>query len=144
MKVSVKTLIIVLSSIFLLGSCSSDSTKTEEFDINIRMKNDPGKINPMVGNPTTESTEINSLIFLPLAHYDPGNFELTPILIKEMPLGRSLDNGGIAYDYEFLPDAVWNDGSPITAKDYLFTIKLAMNPGVDAASWRGGLQMMSL
>lgn len=137
MKVSIKTLFIGLSSILLWASCSSDSSETEEFNINIRMKNDPGKINPLVGNPTVESTEINSLIFLPLAHYDPENFELSPILIKEVPKGRSLENGGVAYDFEILPDAVWDNGSPITSKDYLFTMKVAMNPNVDAAAWRG-------
>lgn len=139
MKSIVKTVIFVFSCIFLLDSCKTDQIEKvqQDFNVNIRMKNDPSRINPVVGNPTVESTEINSLVFLPMAHYDPITFELSPVMVKSMPEGRSLENGGIVYDYEILEDAKWDDGLPITAEDYLFTMKVAMNPGVDAASWRG-------
>ena len=34
-------------------------------------------------------------------------------------------------------EAVWEDGQPITAEDFLFTIKAAMNPHSLANAWRG-------
>ncbi|GLR18624.1 peptide-binding protein [Portibacter lacus] len=118
-------------------SCQTEEKPIQDFSLNIRLANDPGRVNPMVGNPTDESNQVNSLIFLPLAHYDPITYEMSPVLIKEVPDAKVMEDGTIVYDYEFLEDAVWDDGKPITAEDYLFTMKVAMNPKVDAVSWRG-------
>lgn len=37
------------------------------------------------------------------------------------------------YTFEILDEAVWDDGSPITAKDYEFTLKACLNPHVGTA-----------
>ncbi len=125
-------------------SCQSDEKVQQDFTINVHLKSDPARINPMVGNPTTESTEINTLLFQTLAHYDPISYDLSPVLIKEIVPGREITEGdqigGIIYDYEILEEAVWDDGTPITGEDYLFTLKVAKNPSIDAASWRGLLK----
>ncbi len=135
------------SLIMIFGSCKSDQTSQSDFDISIRMNNLPQKLNPLVGTPTTESTEINALIFLPLADYDPITYEMSPLLIKELSQGQKINEGpfagGIKYEYEILPDAVWDDGTQITAEDYMFTIKIAKNPNVDASAWRGILKDIS-
>jgi peptide/nickel transport system substrate-binding protein len=55
---------------------------------------------------------------------------LVPTLITEVP---SLENGLLAEDYstvtyKLLPDVVWSDGEPFTAKDVKFTYDWIMNP----------------
>ena len=47
--------------------------------------------------------------------------------------------GGLSFSYEMRPEARWENGDPVTAHDYLFTLKAVMNPKVAAASWRGFL-----
>jgi peptide/nickel transport system substrate-binding protein len=55
---------------------------------------------------------------------------LVPMLITEVP---TIDNGMLAADltsvtYSLLPDVVWSDGEPFTAKDVEFTYKWIMEP----------------
>jgi len=44
--------------------------------------------------------------------------------------------GGLSYDFEIRPEALWDNGSPITAYDYLFTIKTINNPKVSCPGLR--------
>ncbi len=51
-----------------------------------------------------------------------GNYAVQPVLAEE----PTLDNGGITQDpftitFKINPDAVWDDGSPITSEDFAFT-----------------------
>ncbi len=133
-----KYFISLSSLLFLLLSCGPEAEPVQEdFNVNIRMKSDPGRLNPMVGTATIQSTAINGLLFLTLAHYDPISFELSPVLVKEVPEAEVAEDGSISYSYEIVEEAVWDDGTPVTGEDYLFTLKLALNPSVDAPSWRG-------
>jgi len=55
---------------------------------------------------------------------------LVPTLITEVP---SIENGLLAEDfstvtYKLLPDVVWSDGEPFTARDVKFTFDWVMNP----------------
>lgn len=79
-----------------------------------------------------ESIQILYQIFLPLADFDPVTYELTPVLIKEVPkiteITEGENNGLVSYEYEIREEATWADGSPVTGKDYLFTIKAMHNP----------------
>lgn len=144
MKISIFKFAFILTILTLIYSCSPDVQQNEDFNITVRFRSDPAKLNPILGNATVESTELNNLIFLPLGHYDPESLELEPVLAKSLNPSMEITEGpyagGIAFDYEILEDAVWDDGSPVTGEDYLFTIKLAKNPAVDAAAWRGILQ----
>ena len=51
-----------------------------------------------------------------------GTYKVTALLAEE----PTLDNGDITQDpftikFKINPDAVWDDGSPITSKDFEFT-----------------------
>ena len=132
-------------SLILFFSCTPDANvENEDFNINIRLSTDPNGVNPMIGNPTVQKTEIITNLYLPLAHYDPITYDLSPVMIKELKPGIQITEGeyagGKIFEYEILEDATWDDGTPITGEDYLFTLKAAKNPEVDAAAWRGILQ----
>lgn len=135
---------LLISVLFVFGACEEEQSTAQDFTINVRLRTDPGRLNPMVGTPTSESTELNGLVFLPLANYDPVSYELSPILVEEITQGEKIAEGefkdGFRYTYTILEDAVWDDGLPVTAEDYLFTLKVAKNPEVDAVAWRGILK----
>ena len=108
-----------------LFSCKTDRNN-EDNTIHIRLKKDPERINPLLfPNPT--SREIYQYIHLPLADLDPDDLELSPILIDKIPVEMAIDTGkykgGVYFDITILPEAKWDNGSPITAEDYLFTLK---------------------
>ena len=57
-----------------------------------------------------------------------GNYKVTPLLAEE----PTLDNGGITQNpftitFKINPAAVWDDGSPITSKDFEFTWKSTLD-----------------
>lgn len=130
-----------LLSLFLLVSllsCKKDKTKDDN-TIHIRLKKDPERINPLLfPNPT--SREIYQYIHLPLADFDPDDLELSPILIDKIPTEMGIDTGkykgGVYFDISILPEAKWDNGNPITAEDYIFTIKAINLPLSNAAKYR--------
>ena len=84
---------------------------------------------------------VENLIFYPLAEYNPVSLKLEPLLIKKIPELEHIEEGEYTgmfqFEYEIMEEASWEDGSPVTAYDYLFTLKTAFNPRVNASSWRG-------
>lgn len=121
-----------------LFSCGNDGTNDASV-IHIRLKKDPERVNPLLfPNPTAR--EIYQYLHLPLADFDPNTLELVPLLIKELPQSVSIDtgkySGGVAFDLEMNEKARWDNGSPITAADYIFTIKSIMHPLTGAGKYR--------
>ena len=128
-----------------LFSCKTDRNN-EDNTIHIRLKKDPERINPLLfPNPT--SREIYQYIHLPLADLDPDDLELSPILIDKIPVEMSIDTGkykgGVYFDITILPEAKWDNGSPITAEDYLFTLKAINLPISNAGKTREITQNIS-
>lgn len=138
------TLIVILFSISFLG-CKTDKTDTSH-DIHIRLKKDPERLNPLVF-PSPTSREVYQYIHTPLADFDPISLELSPLLIKEIPQEMAIDTGkyagGIYFDIEIKPEARWDDGSEITAHDYVFTLKSINLPLTEATKYREFAQNIS-
>lgn len=133
--IKVSLLAIIVSFIF---ACKTDP-KIQENVIHIRIKKDPERINPLIfPNPTAR--EIYQYIHLPMADYDPNTLTLSPLLIKEIPTEMAIDTGkykgGIAFDIEFIAEAKWDNGAPITGDDFLFTLKAINLPSTNAGKYR--------
>lgn len=91
--------------------------------------------------------QIAGLIMLPAAEFDPMTLQLSPLLITTIPQAEDLTEGnhkgGQLFKMQFRPEATWDDGSPVTANDYLFTVKSVFNPYVTASTLRGFLSYLS-
>lgn len=126
-----------------IASCAVDKVKEDNTSLNIRISSDADRLNPLLTN-SPVSREVNNLIFLTCADFDPESYELTPVLIEAISEGTAITDGPLAggrrFDLKFRQKASWDDGSPITAEDYLFTLKIVKNPSVNAAIWRGYLE----
>lgn len=134
------TLLFSIISILLIG-CKSDPQSNqrahnEDFRINVRIKADPNRLNPIFAHGTTDARKVYPYIFQPLGEYSPETFDLAPILAVEVPEVEIIKDGnykdGQRIVFEILPDAVWDDGTPITAEDYIFTLKTILHPKVNA------------
>jgi peptide/nickel transport system substrate-binding protein len=127
--------VLVAASFFSCGNEALQDSST----IHVRLKKDPERINPLLfPNPTAR--EVYQYLHLPLADFDPNTLELEPLLIKEIPKPIQIDtgkySGGIAFDIEMHEKATWDNGSPITAADYSFTLKSIMHPLTGAGKYR--------
>lgn len=135
------------SLLFLFLSLLFFSCKNEMHDIDdtihIRIEKDPERLHPLIF-PNPLAREIYQYIFLPLADFNRETLELEPLLIKELPEKQIITegpySGGVRFDIEILPEAVWENGSPITAKDYIFTLKAIRLPLNNTSRYRDVLQ----
>jgi ABC-type transport system substrate-binding protein len=118
--------------------CTNDP-KTEDV-LRIRTDAEATILNPYMPSPGY-SRYVSAQIFQTLAAVDPVTFEMQPVLITKIPEVYSVKDGPFqgkfAYDFEFRPEAKWDNDVPITAQDLIFTLKLILNPYLPTQPWRG-------
>jgi ABC-type transport system substrate-binding protein len=103
-------------------------------EVYIRMDSAPVSLNPFMAKGHSPSTYVLEETFQSLAAVDPKTMELQPFLIKSIPSVRIVQDGArkgqYAYDFEIIPEASWDNGTPVTANDVAFTFKLIFLPGL--------------
>lgn len=142
MNFSSKLLTLVLvTTIFCIG-CGSDpkpTVETTEVDykhtdntVRFRLPADARYMNP--GYMRGYEFIVLEYIFPYLMDFDSKTGKMSPVLIKSMPTNEPITEGpnagGQAITFEFLEEAVWDDGKPVTGHDYAFTIRALFNPKV--------------
>jgi ABC-type transport system substrate-binding protein len=106
-----------------------------------RLPAEPDNLNPCLAT-NTYSRAIYEQLFLNLLQFNPDDLVLTPELAKSRPeILETTD--GVAYTFEILEAAKWDNGSPITARDFAFTLKAILNPKVNAAQVRSYLEFIT-
>lgn len=120
--------------IVLCSSCQMDK-KEDNFILRIRLREDVDCLHPIMSR-TSSSAQIESLIMPPIIEFSLDKIELSPLLLVDLPKITSSNDSIITYEYDILPEAKWDDGSPITSSDYAFTIKAALNPFIKNSDWR--------
>lgn len=141
----------------MLSGCQADGTKGDNAKRNIdfkrkdntvyaRLPAEPDRLNPVLAT-STYSRVVNEQLFLNLLHFNPSTLQLEPQLAKAAPQSRDITEGpnagGVAYTFEILDEAVWDNGTPITGADVAFTLKAILNPKVNAAHFRAYLEFVS-
>lgn len=100
---------------------------------------DPDKLNPVISS-SANATYIYNNIFQSLLSIDFESLEPVGQLAVGRPQITTIEDGeykgGMSLTYEIRPEATWDNGTPITAEDYIFTIKSIKNPLVEAANIR--------
>ncbi len=143
--------LLILSAFFSLllffSSCVTTPKEDQVIDntVHIRLQADPGGLNHYL--PSSGYTpEVTTLLFSPLMTFDPENLQLTPLIIKGRPMVSTIQEGpwagGESYTFEILDEAKWDNGSPILASDYVFTLKTLFNPKVPTAPYRGYFNLL--
>jgi len=105
----------------------------------IRLRAEPGTLNPLTMT-DNYATQVASQIFLPLITVDPQTYAYLPVLAKARPTVEEITEGplagGMAYTFELHEEAVWDNGTPVTGNDYIFSLKAVLNPLVNAQRLR--------
>lgn len=100
--------------------------------VRIYHASDPDRLHPYNAR-NAYATFIKENIYMYLYDYDAQTLEHVPTLAKGAP---EISADHLSYTYEIRPEATWDDGSPITAKDYEFSVKAAKLPLTDNAHQR--------
>ena len=137
---------VALSALFLFA-CKNDpkTTRVEPENkagntVNVRMDAAVSTLNIYL---TTSgySRYVAMRIFQSLADIDPKTLEMKPVMIKSLPTIRQVTEGpyagSLAYDFEILDEAKWDNGSPVTGKDVEFSLKIIFHPGLPTEPYRG-------
>ncbi len=148
--------ILLVVLLLAFSACRTDNTsqadqESVDFTLQgnvayIRLAAEPDRLNPLL---TTSgySRTIYELIFQPLLVQNPETFELDPLLTTSRPTITPITDGpnagGSAYAFELHEAAVWDDGSPVTGDDFVFTLKALFNPKVNADAYRSYLNMVT-
>jgi peptide/nickel transport system substrate-binding protein len=127
---------------FLLGlifyQCKPDIKPTGV--LNIRTNVTPKTMDP-IGSVSSATLNVAGRIFFSLLGPNTKTLEPEPILAKKVPVVRQVTEGPhkgeSAFDFEILDEAVWDNGTPVTANDLLFTLKLVFHPGLPTKAWQG-------
>ena len=94
------------------------------------------RLNPVLDVRNPPDHDVDRLIFSGLVQFDS-----TGRPIPDLAQGWVVSDGGKTYTVAIRPDAVWQDGYPVTAKDVVFTFGLIQEDGYPgpadlAALWR--------
>ncbi len=115
-------------------------------EVLVRIDAAPVNLNTFMNGGHGPSSFISSKILLQLADLDPKTLELQPMLVTSIPTVREVMDGPrkgqFAYDFEIIPEAVWDNGSPLTANDVAFTCKIVFHPELPA-DYRGFWNQLS-
>ena len=103
-------------------------------------------LNP-VATSDANATYVELNIFAQLLNTDFKTLKPRPWLAVARPEIKEINDGeyknGMSLTYEIRPEATWDDGSPVLASDYLFTIKAVKNPKTSCASLRPYLEFIN-
>ncbi|TNE49825.1 MAG: hypothetical protein EP344_17770 [Bacteroidetes bacterium] len=151
MKIQNKqTLLLLLAAMTLLlfqAACGSDAESAcgkvefrKENTVTVRMEAAATSLNPILPGPGYNRYAAAN-IFQTLANVEPKTLEMVPILIKKIPevytMAEGPYQGLLAYDFEIYDEAKWDDGSPVTANDFLFSLKIIHHPSLPLGEWLG-------
>lgn len=123
------------------GDSSGDKCNLFEYSqentVNIRLGGAATSLNPLTYK-TGFDPYVFGQIFQCLALVEPQTMELVPLMIKKVPVVRTENTGpfagALAYDFEIYENAQWDNGSPITAHDVIFTLKMLFHPKLASAA----------
>lgn len=149
----IRTLPVLLVLVILLSACKNNS-KTDPTtapwnrtanEVIMRVDDEPDRLNPLLST-SGYATQINDQIFQYLLNLDPISLTLIPQLAEARPSIEEINEGpfkgGMKYTFEIQPAAKWDDGTPVTAKDYIFGIKAVMIPTMSTQRIRPYLEII--
>lgn len=115
-------------------------------EVFIRLDSAPISFNPFLNGGHAPSTYVSRQTIQTLGDLDPKTLKMEPMLITSIPTVREVKEGSrkgqLAYDFEIIPEAVWDNGSPVTANDIAFSFKLVFLPSFPT-SFQGYLMQLS-
>ena len=112
-----------------------NTTETTEFKVNIGLDYAPTVLNPLSFVDNNGEVLLRQ-VFQSLTALHPVTLEPIPVLAQNLPLVFKNDAGEVCLQYKIRPEATWNSGRAIVARDVEFTLKALRCPRVDQEGTR--------
>ncbi len=127
MKKRVTTLAsLLLALTFVLTGCSTGTKDAERKVIRTNNSSEPGSLDPALAQGTHESWVLNH-IFQGLMDYSEDGK-----IIPGVAESYELAGDSVTYTFKLRKDVKWSNGDPVTAEDFEFSWKRALDPKLAA------------
>jgi len=152
---TLKNITLSICAFSLLIACdtsnNNNNTNDSEEDnggspvVTIHELDDPDGMNPLATS-AANAEYIQNNIFCKLLKYDQSTLKLVPQLAAKRPEITALEEGpyagGMSLTYEIHPEAMWDNGTPVTGEDVVFSYKAVKNPKTNSAQLRPYIQFI--
>jgi len=115
--------ILLIATSYLLVSGAIQFIKTQTGKITIGIVGTPGIINPLYSSANSVDESLVKLFYRSLITFNENSLP-----IGDLAESWELSDGGKTYIITLVNDAFWEDGTPITAADVIFTYNLIQSP----------------
>ena len=121
---------ILVASIIMMTACKGGKGdgKVYKDQVVVHELSDAEGLNPITTSDVS-ATSIKRYIYQSLLDYDFVTLKPVPVLAKSLPEVVNTGNG-MEITYEIRPEATWDNGTPVTVEDFIFSLKLAKVPKV--------------
>ena len=116
-------IILITIAVFSLGSCVEKRDLSHNTVI-AHIASNPDGLHPFNDNSANRSYIFN-YTQKTLVAMDVEKLEIVPTLVKSMP---EVSEDGLEYTYELIDGVKWDDGTPFTVDDVIFTTKIQLSP----------------
>jgi peptide/nickel transport system substrate-binding protein len=131
MRISAKFLAAVSCVILVAFSINSCGTYTpQKNEVRIHELSDADMLNPFCYTDAGAGFMLQN-IFQSLLAIDFKTLEVIPVLAESRPLVEKDSTGKLRITYKIRPEAVWDNGTPVTGNDVAFSVKVLKNPKVN-------------
>jgi peptide/nickel transport system substrate-binding protein len=129
---NVKNLVVLWLGVLAITFAGCKDRKSLDRALVVRQMADPDMLNPL-NFKSDNARVVNSLIFAGINSMElKCEYDLVPFLTKQLGIVSEITDGefagGMRIEYEIREEAKWDNGEPVTANDYVFTIKAILNP----------------
>ncbi len=126
------SLLPITALLLIFWSCDqTDKSTARSNKLNVRLEAAVEKINPLLKGPAYARYVANN-VFQTLGTFEPTTLEIQPTLIKAIPTPTTVASGPYRgmeeYIFEIRDEAKWDNGTPVTAADVVFSYKTVLNP----------------
>ncbi len=139
-KLPIITLFLLILS-FFLWACNPQGSQTEdkyfseqtEPEINdwlvVHQLEEPDMLLPTHYSTVSADMLCTGNIFQSLMQFDPQTLQPLPILAESRP---EISESGKEFTFTIRQNAQWDNGTPVTAQDFITTLKIIRNPRVNS------------
>jgi oligopeptide transport system substrate-binding protein len=125
-KKSILLLSMALVVVLLFTGCSTTTSKGEKKILRSNNSSEPGSLDPALAQGTHESWVLEN-VFEGLMTFDEKGE-----LVEGMAEDYKISDDGLTYTFTIRDGAKWSNGDPVTAEDFEFTWKRALDPEMAA------------
>jgi len=123
-------MVAVIGVLIALNGCRSGIRNDKDNVIVISWPSQPTTLNPVCGNPSSARVLIFDYTQKTLTRTDLRTLQQIPLLVKAL---AEVSPDGKSFSYTLRDDVKWDDGSPLTVDDIIFTLKVTKCPIADDA-----------